>query len=168
MLGAAKKDMQGNLKNIREGSSGNDSLITMEDIIEEDIKNKTCFRDNKKRDGLSFGILWLLRALRFIMFLLENMDNKHPEFATKETAACSKDAYGKSIKPYHGWVLGGVFGTMMGQVPYRKNFVKNLSNGAPEETFYAEMRQFVDILKPKVESLHQFMIDKDLNDPWKA
>ena len=108
MLGAAKKDMQSNLKNIMQGCKGKPHLRTMEDIVREDIQNNACFRDNKKRDGLSFGILWLLRALRFILFFLENMDNQHPEFSSKETAACSKDAYGKSIKPYHGWILSSV------------------------------------------------------------
>ena len=168
MLGAAKKDMQSNLKIIMQGSKGKPHLRTMEDIVREDIKNNTCFRDNKKRDGLSFGILWLLRALRFILFFLENMDHQHPEFGSKETAACSKDAYGKSIKPYHGWILSSIFSTMMGQVPNRKTFVKNLALGHSDSELYHEMRLFVQIAKPKVDKLHQFMIEEDLNDPWKA
>ena len=166
MLGAAKKDMLDNLATIRKGTTDKPQIKTIQDAVRYDIENKLCFRDNKNRKGVSFGILWLVRALRFIVIFLGNLTAA--EFSAKEMGACSKDAYGQSIKPYHGWILSGVFGTMMGQVPNRKTFLKNTCQGQADQVVYDEIKLLVATAGPLVDSLHQFYVQQDLNDAWKA
>jgi pleckstrin family protein A (phosphoinositide binding specific) protein 8 len=166
MLSAAKKDMNDNLATIRKGAADKPQIRTIQDAVRFDINNKLCFRDNKNRKGVSFGILWLVRALRFIVIFLGNLTAD--TFAGKEMGKCSSDAYGKTIKPYHGWMLSGVFGTMMGQVPSRKTFLKNTCQGESDEVTYNEIKGLVAVAGPLVDALHQFYVQQDLNDPWKA
>ena len=105
-LSPAKKDMVSILGVLEAGSyNGAD---TVQGIVRADIEGRRCFRDNKDRKGLSFNLLWLTRALRFILTLLRNIDKNNPAFAAKECCDCARDAYSSTIKPYHGWMMSGV------------------------------------------------------------
>ena len=105
-LSPAKKDMVAILGVLEAGSyNGAD---TVQGIVIADIEGRRCFRDNKDRKGLSFNLLWLTRALRFILTLLRNIDRNNPAFAAKECCDCARDAYSSTIKPYHGWMMSGV------------------------------------------------------------
>jgi pleckstrin family protein A (phosphoinositide binding specific) protein 8 len=166
-LSPAKKDMVSILALLEAGSfNGAD---TVQGIVRADMAAKRCYRDNKNRKGLSFNLLWLSRALRFILTLLCNIDRKNAAFSDKECSDCARDAYGRTIKPYHGWMMSGVFSTMMGQVPRRESFIRDLAlQDGREGQAYEELAQFVVLLEPLVMSLHQFFLDSDLNDDWKA
>ena len=102
---------------------------------------------------------------------------RSPQFAGLETRACATDAYGRSIKPFHGMFLSRIFGAMMGQVPSRKRFLAEMAKphgGEPAATqpsdadVYLEMRAFVEIFEPIVDALHTYIVDLGLDDPWKA
>jgi hypothetical protein len=166
LLSTAKKDMNDNLAVIVKGCADKPQIKTIQDAVRFDIDNKLCFRDNKNRKGVSFGILWLVRALRFIVIFLDNLTSS--EFAGKEMGKCAKDAYSKTIQPYHGWMLSSVFGTMMGQVPNRVKFLKNTCGGESDEVTYNEMKALVATAGPLVDALHQFYLQQNLNDAWKA
>ena len=139
---------------------------TVQDAIRHDMAHGLTFGENRNRKGVSFNVLWLSRALRFILFLLENMTDG--AFAGKETKDAAREAYSRSIKPFHGMLLSNVFGTMMGQVPSRKKFIENLAEGRTAEEAYHEMAAFARIAGPMVADLHDFLSQNGLDHPWKA
>ena len=57
---------------------------------------------------------------------------------------------------------------MMGQVPNRSVFLHDLAMDGTEEQAYRELVQFVEVAEPVVMAVHQFYLDNDLNDVWKA
>ena len=66
-------------------------------------------------------------------------------------------------------LLSQLFGTMVSRVPSRTAFVRSTRDAAEsDEATLREMRRFVAIAAPLVERLHQFLLERDLNDPWKA
>ena len=138
-LSPAKKDMMNNLATIEAGIaarnaaySGGDGgsqravkIATLLDAARYDIEHKLCFRETRDRRGVSFGILWLIRALRFIDILLTNLlDCK---MGQPEARQCAADAYHRSIRPYHGRLLSMTFGVMVGQVPSRRKLILELA-----------------------------------------
>ena len=135
-LAPAKKDMVSNLDTIAAGIArrGPHQIATIQDAIRYDVSNSLTFKHTKDRKGVSFGILWLVRALRFILQLLSNMGSQR--FASSETKACAQDAYARAIKPYHGRLLSMTFGVMVSQVPARRKFIAAMSTrpGEPSAT----------------------------------
>ncbi|KAL3910472.1 MAG: hypothetical protein SGPRY_009046 [Prymnesium sp.] len=167
-LGAAKQDMLGILTTVSTKTAQLPQLQTVEDAMRYDIEHSLTFDHTKNRKGLSFNILWLSRALRFIVFLLANLSPASPSFGDKEAKDCAKDAYERAIKPFHGFLLSNVFSGMMSRVPARRALMTALSEGQSEGVVYAEMAAFVDLVGPVVESLHNFIVQHELNHPWKA
>ena len=167
-LTPAKKDMLGILGTLEKGTEGLGHVRSVQDAIRHDVDRGLTFAQTRNRAGLSFNVLWLCRALRFILFLLQNMSPDHPTLASKETKDAAREAYGRSIRPFHGMLLSGVFGTMMGQVPPRRKLVASLGEGRSEEQVYAEMVAFVRTAEPLVDALHGFLLRHGLDDPWKA
>lgn len=150
-LGPAKKDMVGNLAVIQAGIASRNSaaaaaagggggpvILTVQDAARYDMRHSLCYHQTKDRKGISFGILWLIRALRFIDILLDNLDQLNPRFGLGqgflESKHCAADAYARSIKPYHGRFLTTVFGAMMGQIPARRALLAELHRPAAPTT----------------------------------
>ena len=186
MLGPAKKDMVSNLATIRAGVATRTGIASVQDAVRYDMQHCLCFHQTRDRKGVSFGLLWLVRALRFIDLLFANHDPRHPTFggaggtatALGETRHCASDAYARSIKPFHGRLLSLAFGGMMGQMPTRRKFLAELGRGgdgvraaglpADEACVYREMAAFRAVYHPMVDELHAFFVRHGLDDPWKA
>lgn len=150
--------------------AGTAGLRTVEDAIRHDIALGLTFADTKDRKGVAFNILWLTRALRFVLLLLQNIDPDDRTFGAADVSkAAALDAYSRSLKPYHGFVLSQLFGTMVARVPARSAFLRSTRDAAEsEQATLLEMRAFVGTAWPLVERLHQFLAERGLNDPWKA
>lgn len=70
---------------------------TLESLVENE-------KPEKKRVATE-GLLWLLRGLSFTHKALQfSQDNK-----SKELVDAFQDSYGKTLKPYHGIIVKGVF-----------------------------------------------------------
>ena len=180
-LGPAKKYMLTNLATISAGIAKRGGAIrTVQDAIRYDVSHGLTFGETGDRKGVSFGILWLVRALRFILLLLTNLID--PAHAASETKTCALEAYGLAIRPFHGRLLSFTFGAMMGQIPQRKKLLAALAKGpdqsandakpagvgVDEALVYGEMRTFVAIFRPLVQTLHEYFRTHGLDDPWKA
>ena len=68
--------MNDNLATIRSGCAGRPGVSTILAAVRWDMQHKLCFRDTRNRKGVSFGILWLLRALRFVITLVSNLGGR--------------------------------------------------------------------------------------------
>lgn len=71
------------------------------------------------------------------------------------------------LKPYHGFMLGGIVGAAMGLAPTREQLYQNL--GIPEaERVRPEMRRFLDTTLPIVDGIKAWLDASDWYFPDKA
>ncbi|XP_046860058.1 pleckstrin homology domain-containing family A member 8-like isoform X2 [Xenia sp. Carnegie-2017] len=96
-----KMDISGNIKKLT-SKYDNDptSCSTLQAMIGVEIHSNTCNVKNSATDAL----LWLKRALEFTnVFLLEI--NK----GERELVVVASNAYSKTLRKYHGWMVRGMF-----------------------------------------------------------
>lgn len=151
-----KSDINGNIKKLREKFAKDpEKFKTLQDIVDSEIAEKSTKVKNSATDAL----LWLKRALQFIIvFLREVLTGE------EDLVKCAKKAYENSLKRYHGWMVQGVFSLAMKAVPYRKDFIDKLGRGkVDEETVLKEMKECVDLLEANVEVVEQFYQKNDLD-----
>ncbi|XP_058962959.1 glycolipid transfer protein-like [Pocillopora verrucosa] len=144
-----KSDINGNIKKLREKFTKDlEKFKTLQDIVESEMAENSTKAKNSATDAL----LWLKRALRFIIvFLREVLTGE------EDLVKCAKKAYENSLKRFHGWMVQGVFSLALKAVPYRKDFIDKLGrNKVDEDTVLREMREFVDLLEANLEVVEQF------------
>ncbi|XP_022802378.1 pleckstrin homology domain-containing family A member 8-like isoform X2 [Stylophora pistillata] len=151
-----KSDINGNIKKLREKFAKDpEKFKTLQDIVESEIVENSTKVKNSATDAL----LWLKRALQFIIvFLREVLTDE------EDLVKCAKKAYENSLKRYHGWMVQGVFSLAMKAVPYRKDFIDKLGRRkVDEETVLKEMKECVDLLEANIEVVEQFYQKNDLD-----
>lgn len=151
-----KSDVNGNIKKLREKFAKDpEKFKTLQDIVESEIVENSTKVKNSATDAL----LWLKRALQFIIvFLREVLTGE------EDLVKCAKKAYENSLKRYHGWMVQGVFSLAMKAVPYRKDFIDKLGRRkVDEETVLKEMKECVDLLEANIEVVEQFYQKNDLD-----
>lgn len=80
----------------------------------------------------------MLSGLKFTALGLRSSQNNPSE----ELAQSFTKAYESSLKPYHSFVVKGVFSLAMKACPYRATFYPKL--GEPQSEVQAELKQWLD------------------------
>jgi len=113
-----KIDLQGNIQKLRtKYKSNSDEFTTLQQMIQQEIRTKTYRRKQSATDAL----LWLKRGLRFIQkFLFEIKSGQN-----NITVALNK-AYALSLKPYHSYIVGGIFALAVKSAPNEEEFINAL------------------------------------------
>ncbi|XP_041374810.1 pleckstrin homology domain-containing family A member 8-like [Gigantopelta aegis] len=116
-----KMDFAGNMKKIQHKYSTDTTRFqTLQKMVLYEVDHK----QNTDSNSATVALLWLKRGLEFILEFLR-------EFCSGETdlTLCAANAYSRSLKPFHGWVVKGVFAVAVKALPYRETFVSHLSVG---------------------------------------
>lgn len=114
-----KMDFQGNIRKVRtKHSTRPEAFPTLQSIILYEIQAKQSHLPN----SASMALLWMKRSLDFITKFMLEIKNGEANLG----AAASK-AYAASLKPFHGWVVRGVFAVAVKALPYRNVFISLLS-----------------------------------------
>jgi len=96
-----KMDFLGNISKLRTKQESNlEDFFTLQSILNHEIQ-KSSF---KMRNSATDALLWLKRGLRFIQQFLNNFKD-----GQKDLTVALNSAYAKTLKPYHSWVVKGVF-----------------------------------------------------------
>ncbi|KAK1266898.1 hypothetical protein QJS04_geneDACA015269 [Acorus gramineus] len=119
-LGAAmtlvKSDIGGNITRLESKHASNPSKYNLlYSMVREEIEAKTA----KASSSCTNGLLWLTRAMDFLVELFRNL-LEHADWTMSQ--ACS-DAYGKTLKKWHGWIASSSFTVAMKMAPDRKKFM---------------------------------------------
>eukprot|EP00922_Rhytidocystis_sp_ex-Travisia-forbesii_P041208 GHVS01061528.1.p1 GENE.GHVS01061528.1~~GHVS01061528.1.p1 ORF type:complete len:268 (-),score=35.54 GHVS01061528.1:125-889(-) len=122
--------------------------------VEELRKDSTCGVKN---------LLWMQRALDFIMSFLELLMMGGPETSSK---ACAIEAYDKVLKNYHGWLVSRMVTMSFNLCPARQNLLEKL--GFPDEAdakskaagLMASVRPVLDEVHKLLESQNCIFPDK--------
>ena len=150
----AGPDMAGNANTVKKLEAGK----TLQALVEEECAGKED-GDVKKIAGngktATCALLWLTRALYFILKMLEPLVNE-PQ---KKMSECVLAGYEVSLKPHHNWMLSKTFSVATAAAPTRDAFLAKL---APTE---AEVKSKIDEVAPVVALLLDSIKDKLLSLP---
>ncbi|CAO2653468.1 Nn.00g028790.m01.CDS01 [Neocucurbitaria sp. VM-36] len=143
-----KSDMLGNVKKIRDRQLAAPALSeTLQDLVLNELK--------EKKHTATEGLVWLNRGLDFTaQALRHNITN-----SSKELAESFREAYGKTLKPHHSFVVKPLFSAAMSATPYRKDFYKKL--GDDESKVQVELEKWLAALEKVVSVLNEFLARKE-------
>lgn len=157
-----KNDVQGNIEKIRKRFLQNPiQMATLKELIL--FEKQETDKKMKEKDGTGVAtnaLLWLCRGLEFIAFFLEHLvkndyDEKNPE----NLKAAAQLAYSKSLKPFHGWLVGKIVTAATNACPYRTEFLKSVATGESVEAdkVVEMMTVFLDNFKPHVDQAYALL-----------
>ncbi|TVY54923.1 Pleckstrin homology domain-containing family A member 8 [Lachnellula cervina] len=143
-----KSDMLGNVKKIRDRQLAAPlESATLQDLVINELKTK--------KHTATEGLVWLVRGLDFTSIAL----SQNIAVATEELSTSFRNAYGNTLKPFHGFLIKPVFSAAMSATPYRKDFYAKL--GVDQEKVLAELRVWLASLEKILAVLKGFLDRKE-------
>ncbi|KAH7665843.1 Glycolipid transfer protein [Dioscorea alata] len=122
-------------------------------IVKAEVETGTA----EASSSCSNALLWLTRALDFIVELFHNL-LEHPDWTM--TQACT-DSYGKTLKKWHGWIANTAFMMTMKLAPDRKKFLEVIG-GLDDPN--ADMEKFCATFGSLLRQNHKFLDSIGLDD----
>jgi hypothetical protein len=143
-----KTDMLGNVKKIRDRqlAAPLDSS-SLQSLVSNELKIK--------KHTATEGLVWLVRGLDFTAIAL----SKNIDTSSEELSTSFRNAYGSTLKPYHGFMVKPLFSAAMSACPYRKDFYAKL--GADQEKVASELRVWLGALEKQIVILKGFLERKE-------
>ncbi|KAM7175777.1 pleckstrin homology domain-containing family A member 8 isoform 1-T1 [Macrochelys suwanniensis] len=141
-----KMDFVGNIKKINQKYITNrEEFNTLQKIVLHEVSAEVAHIRNSATEAL----LWLKRGLKFLKGFLTEVKN-----GEKNIQTALNNAYGKTLRQHHGWVVRGVFALALRAAPTYEDFVVALSVKKcddQEEAFYNAMQRDLNIYLPAME-----------------
>jgi len=114
-FGVVQSDLKGNVAKVR---ARYDETPTLSDTLEKLVENE---KGEKKRKATE-GLMWLLRGQQFTCKSLQNAQDN----ASEELSVAFNKSYEGTLKPFHNFVVKGLFAVAMKACPYRADFFNKL------------------------------------------
>uniref|UniRef100_H2USF3 Pleckstrin homology domain-containing family A member 8 n=1 Tax=Takifugu rubripes TaxID=31033 RepID=H2USF3_TAKRU len=109
-----KMDFVGNIKKIHQKlMSDPGSFPTLQSIVLNEVQNNVALVRNSATEAL----LWLRRGLKFLKEFLSEVNA-----GQQDIQGALNNAYGKTLRQYHGWVVRGVFALALRAAPSYQSF----------------------------------------------
>ncbi|ESP00844.1 hypothetical protein LOTGIDRAFT_140459 [Lottia gigantea] len=158
-----KMDFTGNIRKIRQKySSKPEEFTTLQRIVCNEIKAN----QHTSSNSATVAILWLNRGLEFIREILREVNS-----GEMDLSKCAYGAYDRTLKPYHGWVVRGIFAVAVKALPYRDDFLTHLAVTDCDikspifiHSLQEDIEDYVKNLDQTIQVIHQFYKDHDLNN----
>ncbi|KAL8162791.1 hypothetical protein V2J09_014280 [Rumex salicifolius] len=147
-MAIVKSDIGGNISRLETKYSSDPAkynlLYTM---VQEEVEAKT----SKGSSSCTNGLLWLTRAMDFIMALFHNL-LEHTDWSMSQ---CCTDSYSKTLKKWHGWLASTSVTVAMKLAPDRNKFMDVLGSG---DDVKADIEKFLAAFPPILEENHKFLL----------
>ncbi|CAG5130381.1 unnamed protein product [Candidula unifasciata] len=119
-----KMDFCGNIKKIHQKYESNPSkFTTLQSMVLTEVEGN----QHTNSSSATCALLWLKRSLEFIREFLRECNS-----GSTDMSVCASNAYSRTLKLYHGWVVRGVFAMAIKSLPYRETFLSHLAAGSTE------------------------------------
>ena len=143
-MSIASSDMIKNATTIKTWASGAGSGKTLQEAVASECADKSKIK-SIAGDGktVTCALLWLTRALYFILKMLEPLVND----PSKKLSECVLAGYGVSLKPHHGFMIKTAFNAAVTAAPARDKFLLQLADSE------AEVKAQIDDVTPSVAGL---------------
>lgn len=113
-----KMDFVGNIKKVQQKlQSDPDNFTTLQSIVLHEVQMEVA----RVRNSATEALLWLKRGLKFLKEFLAEVDA-----GEQDIHAALNNAYGKTLRQYHGWVVRGVFALALRAAPSYGGFMAAL------------------------------------------
>uniref|UniRef100_A0A3Q2PLN0 Pleckstrin homology domain-containing family A member 8 n=1 Tax=Fundulus heteroclitus TaxID=8078 RepID=A0A3Q2PLN0_FUNHE len=120
-----KMDFVGNIKKIQQKlMSDPDGFPTLQSIVLHEVQTNVA----QVRNSATEALLWLRRGLKFLKEFLSGVNA-----GEKDIQAALNNAYGKTLRQYHGWVVRGVFALALRAAPTYESFTAALVSREGDE-----------------------------------
>eukprot|EP00794_Sanderia_malayensis_P014170 gene14170-15649_t len=125
-----------------------EKFSTLQSMIEYEKEQGT----TKKTDSATLAILMLKRSLEFFEAIFQELLTDEKDFGN-----CTRNAYERTLKKHHGWMVQKVFSLAIRGVPYRENLIKSLGKETTEEEVLKDMKAYLEMLSPNIKVVHEFL-----------
>uniref|UniRef100_A0A3P8NIY7 Pleckstrin homology domain-containing family A member 8 n=1 Tax=Astatotilapia calliptera TaxID=8154 RepID=A0A3P8NIY7_ASTCA len=113
-----KMDFVGNIKKIHQKlRSDPESFSTLQSIVLHEVETDVA----QVRNSATEALLWLRRGLKFLKEFLSEVNA-----GEQDIQGALNNAYGKTLRQYHGWVVRGVFALALRASPSYQSFTAAL------------------------------------------
>ncbi|XP_034030902.1 pleckstrin homology domain-containing family A member 8 isoform X2 [Thalassophryne amazonica] len=120
-----KMDFVGNIKKIHQKlMSDPDRFPTLQSIVMHEVETNVA----QVRNSATEALLWLRRGLKFLMEFLSEINA-----GEQDIHGALNNAYGKTLRQYHGWVVRGVFALALRAAPTYQSFTAALVSKEGDE-----------------------------------
>uniref|UniRef100_A0A3P8SUJ3 Pleckstrin homology domain-containing family A member 8 n=1 Tax=Amphiprion percula TaxID=161767 RepID=A0A3P8SUJ3_AMPPE len=141
-----KMDFVGNIRKIHQKLlSDNDSFPTLQSIVLHEVQTNVA----KVRNSATEALLWLKRGLKFLKEFLSEVNA-----GEQDIQGALNNAYGKTLRQYHGWVVRGVFALALRAAPSYQSFAAALVSREGDELtsgFTSGMHRDLGVYLPAME-----------------
>ncbi|KAI2655466.1 pleckstrin homology domain-containing family A member 8 [Labeo rohita] len=142
-----KIDFVGNIKKIQQKVvSDPESFPTLQSIVLHEVETEVA----QVRNSATEALLWLKRGLKFLKEFLSEINK-----GMKDVQGALNNAYGKTLRQYHGWVVRGVFALALRAAPSYEGFMAALVSHEGDELkegFMTGMHRDLDVYLPAMEN----------------
>ncbi|KAL3675357.1 hypothetical protein R1sor_025305 [Riccia sorocarpa] len=152
-MSLVKSDIGGNIDRLdNKYASDPTSYHLLYEVVRKEVAENTA----KKSASCTNGLLWLTRAMDFLVELFRNL-LANPNWTMHQ--ACT-EAYAATLKKWHGWVASAAFAVAMKLVPDRKKFFSLLGDG----NLNADIESFISTFSPILQENHNFLKSVGMDD----
>uniref|UniRef100_A0A8C5V6B5 Pleckstrin homology domain-containing family A member 8 n=1 Tax=Microcebus murinus TaxID=30608 RepID=A0A8C5V6B5_MICMU len=141
-----KMDLVGNIKKVNQKYITNkDEFTTLQKIVLHEVEADVA----QVRNSATEALLWLKRGLKFLKGFLTEVKN-----GEKDIQTALNNAYGKTLRQHHGWVVRGVFALALRAAPSYEDFVAALTikeGDHQKEAFSIGMQRDLSLYLPAME-----------------
>jgi len=142
-----KNDILGNVSKLRERQL---EAPAQSENIQDLCRNELQTKKHKATEGL----LWLVRGLEFTCTALDHNQKNH----TAEMKESFSDAYAKTLKQYHSFLIKPLFSAAMNACPTRGNFYNKIKAPDTEQTkIDDQLTAYVAALQNIIQILQAFL-----------
>eukprot|EP00246_Nothoceros_aenigmaticus_P014954 TRINITY_DN595_c0_g2_i3.p1 TRINITY_DN595_c0_g2~~TRINITY_DN595_c0_g2_i3.p1 ORF type:complete len:178 (+),score=36.16 TRINITY_DN595_c0_g2_i3:66-536(+) len=152
-MAMVKSDVGGNISRLDQRY---DTDVAAYEKLYDIIRTELAAGKAKESNSCSNGLLWLTRAMDFLVELFHNLLS-HPDWTLSQAAS---EAYIATLKKWHGWIASAAFTVAMKLVPDRKKFMDLLGGG----NLKADIESFVSSSAPLLHENHKFLKSVGLDD----
>ncbi|XP_020849012.1 pleckstrin homology domain-containing family A member 8 [Phascolarctos cinereus] len=141
-----KMDLVGNIKKVNQKYITNkEEFTTLQKIVLHEVRADVA----QVRNSATEALLWLKRGLKFLKGFLTEVKN-----GEKDIQTALNNAYGKTLRQHHGWVVRGVFALALRAAPSYEDFVAALTireGDHRKEAFSLGMQRDLNLYLPAME-----------------
>ncbi|KAL7887562.1 hypothetical protein AOLI_G00052830 [Acnodon oligacanthus] len=141
-----KIDFVGNIKKVQQKLlSDPGAFPTLQSIVLHEVEMEVA----QVRNSATEALLWLKRGLKFLKEFLSEVNA-----GEQDIHAALNNAYGKTLRQYHGWVVRGVFALALRAAPSYSGFMAALVSHEGDELkegFTTGMQRDLAIYLPAME-----------------
>lgn len=156
-----RSDISGNIERLRNRlQSDPERFAKLYSIVEDELTRDA----NPDGGSCTKGLLWLKRALQFMVQILGQLMEK-PEAKLSKVVY---DVYYNTLYNYHGFIASSAFRVAFNFVPGREAFLDKVAGKKFDGQAKAELDKFVATFTGLLGEIHAFLDSKGQDDPTKV